>query len=112
MPKAASLHVDEAQDGPILEAFDAWVKIQARAIEEIESAGALVKTTPNGHEQKIPQLNVLADATAKVIALAQQLGRTPAARIRLGADTEAEPEGDESLDLPSLPERKLASAKS
>jgi len=44
--------------------------------------------------------------------LAQQLGRTPAARIRLGADTEAEPEGDEALDLPSLPERKLASAKS
>lgn len=110
MPKASSLHIDEEQDAPLLDAFDAWVKIQARAIAEVEAAGKLVAETPNGHTQKIPQLNVLAYATKQVVAIAQQLGRTPAARVRLGADTEQE-QTDEELDLPSLPERKRAAAK-
>lgn len=109
MPKSASLQVDAEQDGPLLDAFAAWVKIQERAIAEVEAAGKLVAETPNGHTQKIPQLNVLADATKQVLALAQQLGRTPAARVRLGADIERE-ESDEELDLPPLPERKRAAA--
>lgn len=110
MPKAASLHIDEEQDAPILAAYDAWVAIQARAIAEVEAAEALIARTPNGHTQKIPELNVLADATKQVLALSAQLGRTPASRVRLGADTEPEP-GDEELDLPPLPERKRAPAK-
>ena len=104
MPKTVGLHIDEEQDAPILDAFASWVGIQERAIAEVEAAGRLVSETPNGHTQKIPQLNVLADATKMVIALAQQLGRTPAARVRLGADSEQELSDDE-LDLPELPKR-------
>jgi P27 family predicted phage terminase small subunit len=107
MPKTASLQVDAELDAAILDAFAAWVDIQQRAIAEVEEAGQLVRVTPNGHEQKIPQLNVLADATAKVLALAQQLGRTPASRVRLGVDGEPEP-GEDDVDLPALPARKRA----
>jgi phage terminase small subunit len=109
MPKATSLQVDEEQDAPILKAFDAWSKVLDKAIAEVEAADALVKRTPNGLEQKIPELNILADATKQILALAAQLGRTPAARVRLGA--ESEPEGEDDPALPPLPVRKRVKAR-
>lgn len=84
MPKAAGLAVDAELDADVLKAYAAWVRVLDMAISEIEAKGVLVDETPNGHQQKIPQLNVLADATKHVTALAQQLGRTPASRVRLG----------------------------
>lgn len=84
MPKAAGLAVDAELDSDILKAYQAWVRVLDMAIDEIAAKGVLVDTTPNGHQQKIPELNVLADATKQVLALAQQLGRTPASRVRLG----------------------------
>lgn len=109
MPKSTGLQVDVEQDAPILKAFAAWEIVLDKAIAEVEALDVLVRVTPNGHEQKIPQLNVLADATKNLLALAQQLGRTPAARVRLGADTERELDDDE-LDLPPLPKRHAAKA--
>lgn len=84
MPKAAGLSVDDELDAEIIKAYDAWVRVLDLAIAEINAKGVLVDETPNGHQQKIPQLNVLADATKHITALAQQLGRTPASRVRLG----------------------------
>ena len=89
MPKAAGLAVDAELDAEILRAYDAWVRVLDMAIAEIEAKGVLVDETPNGHQQKIPQLNVLADASKHITALAQQLGRTPASRVRLGVQGSA-----------------------
>jgi phage terminase small subunit len=110
MPKAAALQVDEDRDAPILRALDAWLQIMDKAIAEVENK-SLVKVTPNGHEQKAPQLNVLADATTKVLELSRELGRTPAARVRLGAETDPLTEDDENDGLPPLPTRKKQPAK-
>lgn len=89
MPRAAGLAVDDELDSEILKAYNAWVRVLDLAIEEINAKGVLVDETPNGHQQKIPQLNVLADATKHITALAQQLGRTPASRVRLGVQGSA-----------------------
>lgn len=99
------LSVDPVLDAALVDAYDAWVRVLQKAIVEVDAAEALVKRTPGGHEQKLPELSVLSDATKQVVALGAQLGRSPVVRARLGADTE--PEGDEGdLDLPALPKRK------
>lgn len=105
MPKSAALVIDEDLDAPILRALAKWESIMDRAIAEVEASATLVKVTPGGHEQKRAQLSVLAEATSKVLELSRELGRTPASRVRLGADTGNEPSDDE-LDLPPLPKRK------
>lgn len=105
MPKSASFQVDEDKDAPILRALDAWLQIMDKAIAEVENK-SLVKVTPNGHEQKAAQLNVLAEATTKVLELSRELGRTPAARVRLGAESEGLTDEDDDLGLPPLPKRK------
>jgi phage terminase small subunit len=110
LPKTSSLLVDEVEDGPLLRAYDAWVLVLDKAIAEVEAAERLVSRTPNGLTQKIPELNVLADATKQILSVAAQLGRSPAARVRLGADSERE-EDFEEPDLPALPKRKRATAK-
>lgn len=105
MPKSAALAIDEELDAPILRALAKWESIMDRAIAEVEQSETLVKVTPGGHEQKRAQLSVLAEATTKVLELSRELGRTPASRVRLGADTGGEP-NDDDLDLPPLPKRK------
>jgi phage terminase small subunit len=110
MPKVSSFQVDEDKDAPILRALDAWLEIMDKAIAEVQNK-SLVKVTPNGHEQKAAQLNVLADATTKVLELSRELGRTPAARVRLGAESDAQSDEDDDLGLPPLPSRKKQQAK-
>jgi len=103
IPRAAALQIDEVQDAPVLKAMAAWERVLDKAIAAVDGAAELVTRTPNGLEQKIPELNILGDATKNILALAGQLGRTPAARVRLGA--EAESDGEEDPALPALPKR-------
>jgi P27 family predicted phage terminase small subunit len=105
MPKAAGLSIDDELDAEILKAYDAWVRVLDLAIEETNAKGVLVDETPNGHQQKIPQLNVLADATKHITALAQQLGRTPASRVRLGVQGPVSPDASFADDEIGVPAR-------
>jgi P27 family predicted phage terminase small subunit len=88
VPELSRVDVVKAEDAAVLAAYCEAVSEFRAATEALTAAGALTIVTPSGIERPHPLVQVRAQASARLQALAREFGLTPSSEQNLSRESD------------------------